>query len=758
MKQKPLFDPEPFPWELADQDDLLCAQVVLNRPLEQAYDYLVPDNLRGKIQIGQRVRVPFGRGDQLLTGFCVGLGPPRTDIARLKRVHELLDAVSLLSPHMLKLTKWIAEYYLCGWGQVLEMVIPAGVKNQAGTKEILFLRVNPEAASAVPSLPLPAKQATVLELVRSAPQPLTIDAVARLAQCGTGPITALRRKRLIEAYPERVASAPESVPAETLDDDLQMNADQQQVLDRVLDTLRNSQYRTFLLQGVTGSGKTEVYIRAIREVVSYGRQAIVLVPEISLTPQTIRRFRRRFPHVAVLHSHLNDVERNRHWRQIAQGQVQVVVGARSAIFAPTPNLGLIIIDEEHETSFKQDTVPRYHAREVARQRAELENIPLILGSATPTLESWQRTSTGQDELLQMPRRVLGLPMPPVVIVDVRHDPVISAGAAIGRALRTAMLTALEREGQVILFLNLRGFSPVMFCRACGQSVKCPHCDVTMTWHKELSLALCHSCEYTSPPPLNCPYCGKPGIRYLGTGTQRLEQEVRAKFSKYSCMRMDSDSMRQPGSHDRALEAFRRGETRILLGTQMISKGLDFPNVTLVGVIDADTMLHQPDLRSTERTFHLIAQVAGRTGRSSRGGRVLVQTCSPTEPAIVLAAQHNFTSFAKHELAHRRQLQYPPFQHLVRVIFRSENEQLVRTEVQRVATLCLAEIGRLRVPIRLLGPAPAPVAKVKQQFRYHFNLAAVEVSPLHELWHAVAPQLHLAPAVEATVDVDPLNLR
>src|SRR5262249_15184744 len=477
------------------------------------------------------------------------------------------------------------------------------------------------ACAAGKELKLPPKQAAVLRVLAAAEKPMPLELVAREAQCGSAPISALRRARLIEAFSERSdPDLPDEAP-QALEPNLVLTRDRERGLRQILGALRQQNYKTFLLFGVTGSGKTEIYIRAVQEVVSYGRQAIVLVPEISLTPQTIRRFRSRFDSIAVLHSHLSDAERHRHWQQIAAGRVQVVVGARRAVFAPTPHLGLIVIDEEHETSFKQDTTPRYHAREVARRRAELEHVPLILGSATPTLESWRRAQEGTDELLRLPRRVEGLPMPPVVIVDVRHDPMRRRGAAIGRALHAAMLGALEAGGQVILFLNLRGFSPVLWCRACGAAVKCPHCDVSLTWHKERRLVVCHSCGFQKAPPTACPGCSDAGIQYLGVGTQRLEQEVRARFPKYSCVRMDSDSMRKEGSHDRALEAFRHGHTRILLGTQMISKGLDFPNVTLVGVIDADTVLHQPDLRSSERTFQLIAQVAGRTGRSAKGGRV-----------------------------------------------------------------------------------------------------------------------------------------
>jgi primosomal protein N' (replication factor Y) len=321
-----------------------------------------------------------------------------------------------------------------------------------------------------------------------------------------------------------------------------------------------------------------------------------------------------------------------------------------------------------------------------------------------------------------------------------------------------MQNALDADGQVILFLNLRGYSPVLWCRACGAAVKCPHCDVSLTWHKERKVILCHSCDFERPPPTDCPSCGKSGVQYLGVGTQRLEQEVRAKFARYACIRMDSDSMKKPGSHDRALEAFRHGDVRILLGTQMISKGLDFPNVTLVGVIDADTVLHQPDLRASERTFQLIAQVAGRTGRSKKGGRVLVQTACPTEPSILFASRHDFVGFAQTELEHRRQRQVPPFEHLARVIVRGPVEAAVKAQTQQMAAACVSAIAKSGLAVQVLGPAPAPVARLKANFRYHFQLAAKDVDLIHQLWKLVLPGFKPPPHVEFAVDVDPLNLR
>lgn len=762
--QKNLFGSEDLPplslpWEEAS--DRLSAEIVFDLPLETTFHYLVPDDLREMIQPGQRVRAPFGRGNRPTVGYCVSLGPPPKIRHRLKELAEIIDQEPLLSPNMLDLTKWIAEEYLCGWGQVLQSVIPAGVKKKAGTRLIQHYQPAPNVRERlVPEL-LPPKQRAVMDVLCDSPVPMRIEELTEAAQCGTGPVNALRNKGLIQAVRQRTEIEDGQFDEETAIpriEDLKLNEVQHQALDTILQLVRSGKHQTVLLHGVTGSGKTEVYIQAIREIVSYGRQAIVLVPEISLTPQTIRRFRQRFDSVAVLHSHLSDAERHWHWQQIARGAVQVVVGARSAVFAPIPHLGMIIIDEEHESSFKQETTPRYHAREVARQRAMRENVPLILGSATPTLESWHRAKQKKDLLISMPNRVEQRSMPPVVIVDIRNDPQIRQGSAIGRALHQAIRGALEDQGQVILFLNLRGHSPVLWCRGCGGSLKCPNCDITLTWHKDRNVALCHSCDHHCPPPTHCPTCGQAGMRFLGIGTQRLEAEVKARFPEGLCLRMDSDSMRKPGSHDQALERFRKGDVQILLGTQMIAKGLDFPNVTLVGVISADTVLHQPDMRASERTFQLISQVAGRTGRGSRAGRVLVQTSCPAEPAILKAAEHDFVTFAEQELKHRREMLAPPYYHFARVIVRGPEESAVQDLSLQMADKLREASTATGDAVYILGPAPAPIAKLKSYYRYHFQLAAEDLTDIQHLWrtvHSDLPQVH---DIEYTIDVDPLNMR
>lgn len=750
-------------WESAAERDYAVAKVVLNRPLLTEFHYIVPEALREWIGPGQRVKVPFGRGNRSIVGYCVCVIPAaelEENSIKLKSIIEVIDKEPLISSKMLELTKWISDYYLCGWGQVLEGVIPAGVKNRSGTREILYLHPSEQLEQKVTRVKLPPKQKAVIDVLTSSDSPLRIDELSELAGCGTGPINSLREKGLIEAVRQRGnVSAPEFGQIDRVED-LILNEDQAVVLDRIHQSIRSGEHETILLHGVTGSGKTEVYIQAIREVVSYGRQAIVLVPEISLTPQTIRRFRSRFDSVAVLHSHLSDAERHWHWQNIAKGEVQVIVGARSAVFAPAPHPGLIIIDEEHETSFKQATTPRYHTREVARKRCEFEQIPLILGTATPTLESWNRAIKGKDLLLSLPNRVSELPLPPVVIVDIRNDIQCRKGASIGRILETGIRRALADKGQVILFLNLRGYSPSLWCRSCSASIKCPDCDVSLTWHKDRKIALCHVCDYKIKSPQECPTCHQPGLQFIGVGTQKLEQEVRARFPGVKCLRMDSDTMKKPGSHDEALESFRHGEARILLGTQMIAKGLDFPNVTCVGVISADTILTQPDIRAAERTYQLISQVAGRTGRSDRGGRVFVQTSCPDEYPILCAADHDYLRFANEELIHRKEALYPPYTHLARVILRGEDEKIVQQRAAEMASAFQEALNNNvdRETVRILGPAPAPVTKLKKNYRYHFQISSPDISLIHQIWRESSQDFLNLSDVEIIIDIDPTDLR
>lgn len=757
-QQRNLFEREPEPWEADDQPEQLVATVVLPTGPAQEFDYLVPEPLRGQAEAGRRVRVPLGRGNRLVLAYCVRLETRPAGPRPLKPLQEVVDGRRLLSPAMLQLTQWIAEHYLCSWGQVLETVVPAGVRGQAGTRMVTLLSLDPKAAGHLAAGDLPEKQLAVLRALTAARKPMTAPDLARAAGCTPPTITTLRRKGLLRARANRQTSQPHVEPTVEREQHLVLNPDQQKALDVILGTLRSREHRTILIHGVTGSGKTEVYIQAIQEVIRYGRQAIVLVPEISLTPQTVERFRSRFGAVAVLHSHLTDAERHGHWQRIADGEVSVVVGARSAIFAPTPHLGMIVLDEEHESSFKQETAPRYHARDVAISRASAENVPLILGSATPSLESWNRARNGQYTLVEMPRRVLGRPMPAVGTIDLRCDANRRGPrGAISRQLHQAITTALGEGGQVILLLNRRGFSTHIQCPSCGKVMRCPDCDIALTHHRTDDMALCHYCDYRVPAPVACPACDFTGIRYSGLGTQRLEAEVRARFPNVACLRMDTDTMQARGSHEKALADFRSGRVRILLGTQMIAKGLDFPDVTLVGVIHADTALHLPDFRAAERTFQLVTQVAGRTGRGSKGGRVLVQTHNPDHPAIRAAVRHDFAAFAAYELPLRETFQYPPFGAMIRLVIRGPVETAVMQFAQQLADSLTAALAAHEAAARLLGPAPAPFARLRGMFRFQIQIQGPDVDKLRAAVRQVTADLPASDPIQWIVDVDPLDM-
>jgi primosomal protein N' (replication factor Y) len=767
ITQPNLFGEQPAPQPPAAG---LFAEVVFDRPLDHPFSYRVPEHLRDAIAVGKRVQVPFGRGDRTTTAYCIGISetPPTREVKELVRV---LDDEALLTPHLLRLTRWMADYYLCGWGQVLNAVVPAGAKEQAGTRAMVFLEVVPEAERPDPTAHLTAKQTAVLARLQAQGGPIEARKLARLAQCGPGLLATLvqkgfarRRARRIDKFDAGVAvaqavggEAPPSVP-------LVLNGDQQQAWEALTPALKDGGFRPFLLFGVTGSGKTELYLRAIEEVVKQGKEALVLVPEISLTPQTIQCFRGRCGEVAVLHSHLGNAERGGHWRRIAAGQVQVVVGARSAVFAPARKLGLIVIDEEHEGSFKQEATPRYHARDVAVMRARLEGIPILLGSATPSLESWHNAQRGQYTLLTLPRRVQDLPLPKVALIDLRHDLPRGGGfRGLSPSLERAMRYALADAGQVILLLNRRGFSTHVHCPACGYVESCRFCDLALTYHRQRDVTLCHYCGYEQQPPQRCPKCGQVQVRYQGLGTEKLQVEIEDKFPGYVVRRMDSDTMRKPGSHGRLLAAFRRGEVHILMGTQMIAKGLDFPNVTLVGVVNADIALHLPDFRAAERTFQLLSQVAGRTGRGPRGGQVRVQTYSPEHPSISLAAAHDYEAFVNTELKHRLAHHYPPYQRLARLIVRSREQQQAGEFADRLAAALQAAMTNLKTAdgapaaVRLLGPAEAPVFRLKGYYRFHFQLQSPSPGVLHQLLRTVVPTLRPPTGVELSIDIDPLDM-
>ncbi len=792
--------PEPKnPWdEVGTGEEIPAVSVVFPEGMDRPLDYAIPEGWVGKVQKGMRLEVPLGKSNRPCTVFCVDVHSVLASRMKLKFVSKIIDDVPLISPMMLELTRWLGERYLCSWGAVLQCVLPAGVRGQAGTRLAVLLSISSKGQEALEhrqkeikddNQPVSyanfetaakareraaQKRSEIPEELRVTPtqekilrtmalwgKPLTTEELARRANVSFGPIKLLRDRGFLQSQQSRIRTGSgEYAPfSEAPQSDLKLNAEQEQAMEKIREFLRSRTVsKPVLLHGVTGSGKTEVYIQAIREVVRAGRQAIVLVPEISLTPQTVQRFRSRFENIAVLHSHLTDAQRHDEWERILHGDVEVIIGARSAIFAPTPRLGLIIMDEEHETSFKQDSMaPRYHARDVAIQRGKMENALVLLGSATPALETWFHAQKGDYELLTLTHRVANRPLPNVSTVDLRIRDTISNGA-IGRKLHIAMSECLRERHQMILLLNRRGFSTHIQCPSCGAVLSCPHCEISLTHHKTTGEVICHYCDYHAPAPQNCPQCGSPSIRYSGMGTQKLEQEIQSRFPKAHVLRMDTDSMQARGAHEKAFAQFRAGEIDILLGTQMIAKGLDFPNVTLVGVINADTALHLPDFRAEERTFHLITQVAGRTGRGEAGGEVLVQSFQPENPAIQFACRHDYLGFARYALPLRKALKYPPYGELARIVIRGTNETFTHQAADEIARRIRQEMQSSAVLNgRVLGPAPCPVVKLKDFYRFHIQVHASDRSALLEVLRRTQAEVKISGDIQWIVDVDPLAM-
>jgi len=537
-----------------------------------------------------------------------------------------------------------------------------------------------------------------------------------------------------------------------------LTASQDAAIAAVTPWLERRESRTFLLEGVTGSGKTEVYLALIERALQLGRGAIVLVPEIALTPQTVGWFRSRFESVAVLHSRMTDTQRLRMWHRVQSGECRVVVGARSAVFAPVAQLGVIVVDEEHEPSFKQGSTPRYHARDVAVERARSSGAVCVLGSATPSLESRRNALDGEFERLKLPERISGHGFPKIEVVDMRAEPMGDRGSKLfSQRLLVLLRETLARGEQAIFFQNRRGFAPVLWCSGCKETVRCKNCDVGLTWHQRIRRLVCHSCCEEIAAPKLCPTCTKPGLRYLGAGSERIEQEFATVAPKARVRRMDSDTMKRREDYESTLAAFGAGEIDVLVGTQMIAKGLDFPRVTLVGIVSADSALHLPDFRASERTFQLIAQVAGRAGRGELPGRIILQTLAPEHPAIVRAAAHQYEEFADAEDALRAELSYPPHGRLIRVLFEDTAEALVAQTAQACAEqlrTALADIDDVSV----LGPAPAPIALLRNRHRHHILLktprAAAVVERVIAALRAVCDPLTRP---RPTIDVDPVSM-
>ncbi len=794
-----------------DVEALRIAEVIVDVPameINRPFDYLIPDEWLEEVQIGSRIRVPFG--NRLVVGYCIGK-KSKTSHAKLKAIDHVMDLIPPLTPELVELGKMMAEEYLCHPITALQSMVPAVLKGNY--QKVIHL--HPKSRELFPvftlaeqtlydtlknrgechweeALTLPGVTETLLkswlrkkriwveERVKDRVTKRKVTWVwgSDLEKLRYGlenvPPQAKRQKELLNfflAHPEPLALPKLLSQIPTTRSTVQklvekgwlkweereeyrdpyrgrefkqtaplpLTKEQQFAYQAIVQSMIKQQSETILLHGVTGSGKTEVYLQAIAKGLEKKREAIVLVPEISLTPQMVQRFKERFgDQVAVLHSRLSHGERYDEWRKIRRGEVQIVIGARSAIFAPLSNIGLIIIDEEHESSYKQEENPKYHAREIAQWRAKMHRATLVLGSATPSVESYYRARTGEYKWIQLKERVHGRPFPQVEVVDMRTELREGNRSMFSRSLLTSLQACMDRGEQAVLFLNRRGFATFVMCRECGETLICPHCDISLTYHQSNQTIRCHYCGYIERVPQICPHCQSRHIRHFGTGTQRVEEELLRQFPERKVIRMDIDTTRRKGSHERLLNQFRDQKADVLLGTQMIAKGLDFPNVTLVGVIAADTMLHLPDFRATERTFQLLMQVGGRAGRHERPGKVIIQTYHPDHYSIQLAATYQVENFYRQECAMRKKHLYPPFcglvtvliSHLDRILLLKYSQQMEQYLRQHLAGTC-----------QLLGPVPPTIPKLKDRYRLQMIIKFQEKREIILKVKKVLAQLH-----------------
>jgi primosomal protein N' (replication factor Y) len=728
------------------------AKVAVDLSLDREFDYLIPEPLRPLVEIGSRVEVPFR--SRSVTGFVVGL-TDKSAFDDLKPISKVLGEKSLVTETVMELARWMSSYYLTPFEVCVRAVLPSVVRRKAsGEKKQLTVALT----GTLSEKPMTEAQQKIFQCLEESGGMLLSELMIA-AGVTAAPVKTLVKKGLVTVSNESVYRDPHE-GVELLKTEPLALMDQQSVaLKQIVAAMDEPEPPVVLLHGVTGSGKTEVYLQAIAHALEQGRGAIVLVPEIALTPQTVDRFRARFAdkpeRVAVLHSSLSDGERYDEWHRIRSGEAQIVVGARSALFAPVHNLGLIVVDEEHEPTYKQDEAPRYSARDTAVVRGRMEKCAVVLGSATPALESYSNAGNGKYRYADLPIRVDDRRMPPIRIVDMRiaaqqeGKPVL-----FSRELVEAIRIRLDRVEQTMIFLNRRGFSASLLCPECGYVAECEHCSVGMTFHKARAKLVCHICGEEKPVPARCPACQSPEFRYGGAGTEKIEEVMAKLFPKARIERMDSDTMRRKNAHRDVLGKFRAGKIDILIGTQMIAKGLDFPNVTLVGVVNPDHALHMADFRAGERVFQLLTQVAGRAGRGEASGEVIVQTYTPHHPAIQAARRMDFEGFCEQELAFRKEMDYPPYTHLTCVTLRGKDEAEVEAAAEKLfQTLEKCASGKASV-----SPAvPAPVARMRGEYRWQILVRAVRTKTMNDTVRAAFGAIKLPKTVKVTVDVDATSL-
>jgi primosomal protein N' (replication factor Y) len=788
-----------------------------SKSVDFTFDYIIPTRLQSILQIGMRVIVPFG--PRTIQGYVMSITETpdeQLDTSKLKEVKEVQDIKPELTPELIELSEWYSQYFVTKRISMLEVMLPSAIKakytkvfklndeqmmpssllskfNKDGqylykeaqrnddiTELVQYLNSGAITEETILSQNTTKKKQRAVKVTEDYNYDEVLQTLEKSAKqydlyayllderhhtvllrdieemgLSKSSIDTLVKKGYVEKYDTVVERDPFETRVFEQEAKQALTESQQEAFDAISAKVNAHEQQTFLLHGVTGSGKTEVYLHTIEEVLELGREAMMLVPEIALTPQMVLRFKRRFgDDVAVLHSGLSKGERYDEWQKIRDGRARVSVGARSSVFAPFKNLGMIIIDEEHESSYKQEDYPRYHARDIAQWRSQYHDCPLILGSATPSLETYARADKKVYDLLPLPTRVNNQAMPEIDIVDMRAELSDGNRSMFSNKLRDAIQTRLEKKEQIVLFLNRRGYASFMLCRDCGHVPQCPNCDISLTYHKSADQLKCHYCGYQETPPNLCANCESEHIRQVGTGTQRVEELLQREFPEANIIRMDVDTTSRKGAHEKLLNDFGAGKGDILLGTQMIAKGLDFPNITLVGVLNADTMLNLPDFRSSERTFQLLTQVAGRAGRHDKEGEVLIQTYNPDHYAIKDVQLNDYLAFYDKEMNYRKLGKYPPYFFLINFTIAHQDMKKVMEASKHIHKILLQHISDKAF---VLGPSPAALSRINNEYRFQILVKYKNEPALHEALQYLDDYYHdeyLKHKLSLKIDINP----
>ena len=749
----------------------MIAEVIINRgakKLNRTFDYNIPKDLEELILVGSKVLVPFGNGEKLAEAFVVGI--KEKSAFELKNIAKLEEN---LTDKQISLAKWMAKRYFCNISDCIKLMLTPGTRNKNKEKRIQDKTINcvylkkdiEEIEFEIETGKIKSeKQKRLLNFVKDN-EGTTVPEIEMFTDCARGIVNTLVKNGYLEIIEKKVERNPLLGRNCEKTNNLKLTEEQKNAYNRVEEAIDKNEYKQFLLYGVTGSGKTEVYLQLIEKVLKIGKNAIVLVPEISLTPQMLDRFISRFgkSDIAILHSKLSIGERHDEWERIRERKARIVIGARSAIFAPIENIGIIIIDEEHDSSYKSETNPRYNAKEIAKILAKENKAPLLLGSATPDINTfYNATSENEDgntktKLLTLTKRANESSLPKVEIIDLKQELANGNRSMLSMELYNSIEENISQKRQTILFLNRRGYSTFIMCRNCGYTVKCPSCNISMTYHSYEKKLKCHYCSYEENLVTTCPECHSDKIRYFGTGTQKLEQEINKQFPNASTIRMDIDTVTKKNSHEEILNKFKNENIDILIGTQMVVKGHHFPNVTLVGVIAADSSLNIDDYRANERTFQILTQVAGRAGRENLPGKVIIQTYNPDNFSIICAQKQNYEMFYETEIALRKQLKYPPFCDIILISFNSLNETNIKNISNEMYKKLLEKLNQEE--FKIFRPMPSPIDKIQNRYRWRIIIKGNMTVEANEVLNQTLKEIYSRKIkdIRISIDVNPNNM-